>query len=821
MAALSREAIKWLQSLDLSYSIKNYKRDLANGFLVAEILSKFYPSDVSMHAFDTGTASAAKKNNWDLLERHFQKLSIPIPRELAQAVSQSKPDSAVNLLSLLFTHLYSRKRASRASSSSASPQRTISPSVLDDQLSGIEPYVRSSSPPNNPGAAPQKVAASSNRKVAGDPKCNISIINPDGANYFLGKTPNTNDAPVDVPALRDADDFGRVSVLKILFTSFGIVDPNISFNRGSIQTNALRERLSSRIESMSKDELERTLSQMGSKEKDFVLALQHSLPSDSNLIFEIILPAVASFSAMTKIFNAFVSVLCFFGAVFQVAFNRDSFQRLSQARDYNHLIHQLKASSIEKFPYVASIVQSFMNSHMSDQEKARVLLTLKSQMTQPSSTKGHATLSIPTSPQSLFLLFLCSLLYCDQNKHTNFQSQAQYTTLHLSECLTFINTHRRLYRRTNAVSGSIPVLLSSPCEMLEISAALLIMAALIRHGIQISDELLTELIDESDSSGLKSCLASPHCPTHFLKAWMRFVTSVLESRQFDSPVMAGARSAIASFLRWAPDEVLRDTLVVLSPLLLHHPQLCTPFVRTFINLKSELQNQLLKNGPSSVSFELPFMARQKFPSILHTWYTFGVAAGVTNTVISETPSALSAAQLQILGSCLIQVNFMSESELGEQQQQQLLPNKTSSTLPTLESTDQTDQTSIRKWTALFLKIHPALYVALSDPECCRMACDAIDGFSKLIGEDVLPTLPSLIATIFHIYMTGRSGTREIVTAWIHRWCQGPHTEDNNIHYPPTPEQSRVMRFTFDSISQHFPGLAVGFPELSKALSLRA
>ncbi len=71
-SSLPREVLRWLLSLDLSYPIKNVRRDVSSGYVVAEVLSRYYPSEVAMHSFDNSVSIERKKSNWSLLIKLFK-----------------------------------------------------------------------------------------------------------------------------------------------------------------------------------------------------------------------------------------------------------------------------------------------------------------------------------------------------------------------------------------------------------------------------------------------------------------------------------------------------------------------------------------------------------------------------------------------------------------------------------------------------------------------------------------------------------------------------------------------------------------------------
>eukprot|EP00927_Polykrikos_kofoidii_P044363 TRINITY_DN38346_c0_g1_i1.p1 TRINITY_DN38346_c0_g1~~TRINITY_DN38346_c0_g1_i1.p1 ORF type:complete len:832 (-),score=162.57 TRINITY_DN38346_c0_g1_i1:128-2623(-) len=107
--ALPREVLKWMQSLDLSYSVKNVKRDFSNGFLVAEIFSRYFPADIAMHTFENGNKQSSKKDNWEQLFRFFKKKNIPITQLDFEPVLASRGGSAVMLLTKIYTLLTKRQ----------------------------------------------------------------------------------------------------------------------------------------------------------------------------------------------------------------------------------------------------------------------------------------------------------------------------------------------------------------------------------------------------------------------------------------------------------------------------------------------------------------------------------------------------------------------------------------------------------------------------------------------------------------------------------------------------------------------------------------
>eukprot|EP00798_Chlamydomonas_sp_ICE-L_P025562 gene25562-11212_t len=104
--SLPRETLKWILSLDLSYTVKNIRRDFCNGFLYAEILSRYFPLDVQMHSFENVLSIQRKKQNWALIEKLFKKKNIQVERSQIEAVISAKEDAAAEVLQIIYSFIH-------------------------------------------------------------------------------------------------------------------------------------------------------------------------------------------------------------------------------------------------------------------------------------------------------------------------------------------------------------------------------------------------------------------------------------------------------------------------------------------------------------------------------------------------------------------------------------------------------------------------------------------------------------------------------------------------------------------------------------------
>lgn len=108
---LPREVLRWVQSLDLAYSVKNVKRDFSNGFLVAEIFSRYYAKEVQMHSFDNGTAIKVKRDNWAQLMKLFRRVGLTdlLSEDESFPIICCEEGSAVDFITKLYETLTQRK----------------------------------------------------------------------------------------------------------------------------------------------------------------------------------------------------------------------------------------------------------------------------------------------------------------------------------------------------------------------------------------------------------------------------------------------------------------------------------------------------------------------------------------------------------------------------------------------------------------------------------------------------------------------------------------------------------------------------------------
>jgi hypothetical protein len=91
----------------LSFPLSSFatSRDICNGFLVAEIFSRYYKHDIQMHSYENGSNTFQKKDNWAQLTKFWAKMSIPIPAQLVEDTLNCKTGAASSMIETIYTIL--------------------------------------------------------------------------------------------------------------------------------------------------------------------------------------------------------------------------------------------------------------------------------------------------------------------------------------------------------------------------------------------------------------------------------------------------------------------------------------------------------------------------------------------------------------------------------------------------------------------------------------------------------------------------------------------------------------------------------------------
>ena len=103
-----RELLKWVQSLNLTVSVKDVRRDFLNGYVIADIISTYHKNVIFLHSFENSHNQYFKTSNWILLEKAFIKISFAVKPVEYQEIKNGNPNQLINLMVKLFKFLTNR-----------------------------------------------------------------------------------------------------------------------------------------------------------------------------------------------------------------------------------------------------------------------------------------------------------------------------------------------------------------------------------------------------------------------------------------------------------------------------------------------------------------------------------------------------------------------------------------------------------------------------------------------------------------------------------------------------------------------------------------
>lgn len=102
-----RELIKWIEKLNLSYKITNFRRDLSNGYVISEVLFR-YDNNVNLNYFRNNLSLNSKFKNWKRIQKILKSKNFDLKDEIVRKIVFMEKDGGIDFIISLYKH-YTKK----------------------------------------------------------------------------------------------------------------------------------------------------------------------------------------------------------------------------------------------------------------------------------------------------------------------------------------------------------------------------------------------------------------------------------------------------------------------------------------------------------------------------------------------------------------------------------------------------------------------------------------------------------------------------------------------------------------------------------------
>jgi hypothetical protein len=215
---------------------------------------------------------------------------------------------------------------------------------------------------------------------------------------------------------------------------------------------------------------------------------------------------------------------------------------------------------MDKIPFISCLLHAFMGENVTDYERVRIILDIKNVL-------GNDTLNpVKTTTGIEFLFFLAAF---SSIKGKLFSKTNQLTILHLSECLTVINTFKSpnqrkllLISKDTNKNASTCIISTVDLPSLQVTAILHILNGIIESKVPLDLHILADVLGSALRFFFKIVL-HPFCSSNLRKAYLALMITLLDKKNgfnhlYDHSFSNDILGSLLTMLKKCNGEILRD-----------------------------------------------------------------------------------------------------------------------------------------------------------------------------------------------------------------------------------------------------------------------